>query len=123
MHGAVEIDGHAFCLGIDVLRPTLGDSLCLVTSLIRGANFRSRHISSMQAGLSLDMCPLGEFVDKYRTYKAIKSHDKIYALLGMSSDGLSVASLQPDYNPPWKEVMLSLVRFLIGKRPYISTLV
>jgi hypothetical protein len=60
---------------------------------------------------SLDICSLSELVDKYHTYKATERHDKIYALLGMSSDDLSVAGLQLKYNTPWKKLMLNLVKF------------
>ena len=121
MYGSTEIDGHAFCSGLDVLQVTLGDSICQVASLIRGAIFRPRHIPTKQGRLSLDICSLGELVDKYHTYKATKRHDKIFALLGMSSDDLSVAGLQPDYSNPWKTLMQSLVNFLIGDRGSIQT--
>jgi ankyrin repeat protein len=121
MYGSAEIDGYAFCLGLDVLKTALGDSICLVTSLIRGAIFRSRDIQTIEGSLSLDICPLGELVDKYHTYKATERHDKIFALLGMSSDDLSVAGLQPNYNIPWEKLMLSLVKFLISDRGSIRT--
>ncbi|KAH8708399.1 heterokaryon incompatibility protein-domain-containing protein, partial [Phaeosphaeriaceae sp. PMI808] len=119
--GSVEIEGHAFCLGLEFLKTTLEDSMCLVTSLIRGAIFRSRRILETQKRLSLDICSLGELVDTYHSHGANVLHDKVYALLGMSSDDLSVARLKPDYNVPWKVLMQSLVEFLIGAQDSVDT--
>jgi len=36
----------------------------------------------------------------FRTREATNTRDKVYALLGMSSDDPSLASLQPDYTKP-----------------------
>ncbi|KAH8725716.1 heterokaryon incompatibility protein-domain-containing protein, partial [Phaeosphaeriaceae sp. PMI808] len=119
--GTTEIDGHAFCLGLQFLKTTLEDSMCLVTSLIRGAIFRSGHILKEQERLSLDICSLGELVDTYHAHEAKKLHDKVYALLGMSSDGLSATRLKPDYNVGWKELMQNLVEFLIGPQASVDT--
>ena len=47
--------------------------------------------------VSLDICPLGELIDIYHTYKATNRHNKIYALLGISLDNLSAAGLSPNY--------------------------
>jgi ankyrin repeat protein len=119
--GSAEIDGHAFCLGLQFLRTTLEDCICLLTSLIQGAIFRSGQILKKQERLSLDICSLGELVDTYHAHKAKKLHDKVYALLGMSSDDLSVARLKPDYNIDWKELMQNLVEFLIGAQASVNT--
>jgi hypothetical protein len=48
--------------------------------------------------------PLGELLDMFYTYEATERHDKVYALLGMSSDTLNAADLLPDYKVLWKEV-------------------
>ena len=48
-------------------------------------------------------------------------HDKVYALLGMSSDDLSEASLLPNYGVPWKEVLQQLVKFLLCKQVSVET--
>ncbi|KAF2184513.1 hypothetical protein K469DRAFT_708723, partial [Zopfia rhizophila CBS 207.26] len=52
---------------------------------------------------------------------ATKRHDKVYALLGMSSDNLSQASLSPNYGVPWKEVLQRLVKFLLCKQVSVET--
>src|SRR4051795_4819938 len=103
MCGPTEIDGYAFSLGVDSLRgfnetPTDLQSLIhLVTYLIRGAIFRPNYVIGRSGRVSQDICPLGELVDMYHTHKATKRHDKVYALLGMSSDDLSEANLLPNY--------------------------
>lgn len=121
MCGSTEIDGHAFCLGLEFLNTVLEDSMYQVTFLIRGAIFRSRNLSRKQGRLSLDICSLGELVDMYHAHKATKCHDKVYALLGMSSDDLSVAGLQPNYNIRWSILMQSLVKFLLNSQASVDT--
>jgi hypothetical protein len=49
----------------------------------------------------------------YYNYKATEPHDKIYALLGMSSNNLSKASLLLNYSLPWEELFRDLVKFLL----------
>jgi len=115
MCSSLEIDGHAFCLGLGAFK----DLISQVAFLIQNSIFRPREISRGQQGrLSLDICSLGELVDMYHAHDATKRHDKIYALLGMCSDDLSAAHLGPDYNLPWMLLMQRLVHFLLGQ--YIS---
>jgi ankyrin repeat protein len=84
-----------------------------VTYLIRGAIFRPRNGIS-RTGESLEaICTLGELIDMYHTHEASKRHDKVYALLGMSSDDLSRADLLPNYQAPSKELLERLVKFLL----------
>jgi ankyrin repeat protein len=90
-----------------------------VTYLIRGAISRPRHILKNQERLSLNMYSLGELVDMYHAQKATQHRDKIFALLGMSSDDLSVAGLH--YSMPWRMLMQNLVKFLLGDQPFVDT--
>ena len=57
----------------------------------------------------------------YHAHKATKLHDKIYALLGMSSVDHEVASLEPDYSLGWEILMYRLVKFLLGNQVSIET--
>jgi len=100
MCGSAEIDGYAFCLGFEFLNTTLKDSMCLVTYLIRVAIFRPRHILKKQESLSPDIYSLCELVDIYHAHEATKLPDKVYALLGMSSDNFSTADSEPNYSVP-----------------------
>jgi hypothetical protein len=86
-----------------------------VTYLIKGAIFRPHY------RVSQDICPLGELVDMYHTHEATKRHDKVYALLGMSSDGLDRANLLPNYRVPWEELLQRLVKFLFHEKISVET--
>lgn len=92
-----------------------------VAFLIRGAIFRSRETIRDKKGLSLNICSLSELVDMYHAYKATKRHDKIFALLGMCSDDLKTAGLDPNYDLGWKELMRRLVTFILGSQVSIDT--
>jgi hypothetical protein len=103
--GSKAIDGYVSSLGIESLRTDLGDSAGLATNLMKGAPFRPRSLSSTKHGISLDICSLRELVTMYHDRAATILHDKIYALIGMSSDGSGVAELRPDHAKPWKMLM------------------
>jgi ankyrin repeat protein len=121
MCGSIEIDGHAFCLGLEYLGTALEDSINQVAFLIQGAISRSKHISSKEGQVSLDICPLVELVDMYHAHEAKISHDKVYALLGMCSDNLSGAGLEPNYSIGWNMLMHNLVKFILGNHASIGT--
>jgi hypothetical protein len=92
-----------------------------VIFLVRGAIFRSRETPRDQKRLSLDICSLGELIDMYHTYKATILHDKLYALLGMCSDDLKTAGLEPNYDLEWRELMRRLVKFVLGGQVSVDT--
>ncbi|KAF1960420.1 HET-domain-containing protein, partial [Byssothecium circinans] len=127
MCGSKKIDGYVFCLGIDSLkdfyedRPELSGLIRSVTYLIRGAIFRPGYSKGSSGRSSLDICSLGELMDMYHAHEATKRHDKVYALLGMSSDDLSEANLLPDYNDPWEELLQRLAKFLLGEKISVET--
>lgn len=124
--GLTEIDGYAFCLGLELFKdvyesyPALQGLIHSVTYLIRGTIFRPKYTST-PGRMSLDICPLGELMDMYYTHEATKRYDKVYALLGMSSDDLSKASLLPNYEVLWKELLQRLVKFLLCKQVSVET--
>jgi hypothetical protein len=64
---------------------------------------------------------LGELIDMYHNREATRRHDKIYALLGMSSEDPSAAGLSPNYQVSWKELLQRLVRFLLYKGVSVET--
>ncbi|RAK94830.1 HET domain-containing protein, partial [Aspergillus ibericus CBS 121593] len=111
MCGTVQINGYNFCKGLDNLEPssTLMARISPVSFLIRGASFRSYNDCHSTATLLI-----GELVSMYRSHKATKQHDKIYALLGLSSDSDS-AALVPDYEIPWHEVFRRVTQHVFPK--------
>lgn len=52
-----------------------------------------------------------ELIESFRTWNASKALDKVYALLGISSDARSVPELQPDYTISQDVLAQKLVRF------------
>lgn len=122
MCGSKKIDGYVFCLGVDALkdlyeaRPDLQGLIRSVTYLIREAIFRPGYSVGISGRSSLDICPLGELMDMYHAHEATKRHDKVYALLGMSSDDLSEADLMPNYGDPWEKLLQRLAKFLLSEK-------
>jgi hypothetical protein len=57
----------------------------------------------------------------YHAREATKPHDKVYALLGMSSDNVS-NSLLPNYKVPWETLFQDLVKFLLYEKISVETL-
>jgi alkylhydroperoxidase family enzyme len=57
----------------------------------------------------------------YCTREASERHDKVFALLGMSSDDPIAAGLSPDYGIPWEGLLERLVRYLLGEQVDVKT--
>ncbi|TGO37377.1 hypothetical protein BHYA_0099g00360 [Botrytis hyacinthi] len=112
--GSVEMNGYTFCSGVSKLEsllknhPDLQSLVRPTIHLIRGSIFRPKYNSSLLGDLSL-----GELIDMYHNYKAIVCHDKVYVLLGMCSDHLSLTGLLPDYTIPWETLFRQLVNFIL----------
>jgi ankyrin repeat protein len=51
----------------------------------------------------------------YHSHEASLQHDKIYALLGLSSDAMNDTSLSPNYDLDWKKLFETLVGFVLYK--------
>jgi len=126
MCGSMEIDGYAFCLGLKSLKlsytafPEL-QTLPSVTYLIERAGLRSKYTTNLPERFSLNIRCLAELIDMFHTRKASVVHDKVYALLGMSSDDPYEAGLGPDYEVSWKELFQKLVKFVLGKDISVET--
>ncbi|KAK3995522.1 HET-domain-containing protein [Cladorrhinum sp. PSN332] len=117
--GADEITGDAFCAGLarwlaecaeeplDPESQLLDSTIHSVTRLMRDTELRPRndYDTSIPARFSCNIAPLGELIELYRSRKATDDRDKIYALLGMSSDNPAAVGLEPDYNISWAELM------------------
>lgn len=80
--------------------------------------------SSGSVETSLGIRPLHELVDMYRAHEATEMHDKVFALLGMCSDNLAIASsgLSPDYTVPWVDLVTRLVEYCLGNGVSVSML-
>ncbi|UPL02155.1 hypothetical protein LCI18_013089 [Fusarium solani-melongenae] len=125
--GPTGIDGYAFCSGLSALNlsyethPDLRPLIRSVAYLIRGAAFRPRCATGRLGRFSLDICSLGELIEMYHTHKATDRRDKVYALLGMSSDDPSIAGLSANYEISWGQLFQQLVNFFFSKRASVDT--
>ncbi|KAK3334834.1 heterokaryon incompatibility protein-domain-containing protein, partial [Neurospora tetraspora] len=119
--GSTEVDGFAFCSGLNVLNlfnelsADLRARILSVTYLIRGAIFRPKYATSQSDNFSLDIRPLGELIEMYHTREATDRRDKVYALLGMSSDNPTAAGLFADYQISWKQLFNKLIHFFLSE--------
>ena len=96
-------------------------SVLSLTSLIEQAGLRPKYITNSLGRFSLKIRDLAELIDMFHTRKATDVHDKVYALLGMSSDDPGEAGILPNYEIPWKEVFQRLVKYLLGKNVSVQT--
>lgn len=128
--GSTEIEGHAFCLGLDALNlsfkkhPHLRGLIPPITHLISKSVLRPRFRedeTSQNTRFFLNICPLAELVEMCHTRKASVALDKIFALLGMSEDNPHKAGLEADYGILWGEAFRKLIQFCISDKISIHT--
>jgi ankyrin repeat protein len=118
------VDGYTFYLGVNHFYQAcqnLESSIYPITNLIKGAIFRSKSVTPSSGRASLNICHLGELIDMFHTHKASLAVDKVYALLGMSSDDPGAAGLLPDYEISWEKLFKKLVKFILGKDVSVET--
>jgi hypothetical protein len=121
--GSTGIDGYAFSAALNSAAldpvyeaaPNLRSLIRPVTYLIIGAVFRQ---GADEARISIR--PLGELMDMYHSRQATVRHDKVFALLGMSSD-LLPADLLPNYGIQWHVLLKRVVTFLLGNHVTVET--
>jgi hypothetical protein len=98
MCGSTEIDGYAFCLGVKSLQlsyiasPAL-QTLLSITYLIEYTGLRSKYTANSPKRFSLEIQSLAKLIDIFYTRHASDPRDKVYALLGISLDDPSKATL------------------------------
>ncbi|KAJ5651559.1 uncharacterized protein N7484_005282 [Penicillium longicatenatum] len=120
--GFVELDGYTFNAGLKALGNQYPGLMVLqrlvapVIYIVGRAIFRPRTMQSASApgSFSLNMRPLSEMIEMYNRHEATVRHDKIFALLGMSSDNPISAGLIPNYALRWTEVLRQTIVFLLG---------
>jgi ankyrin repeat protein len=99
--------------------PGLQNLIRSVAYLVRGAIFRPQEGGDW---VSNAVCSLGELMDMYHTHEATIPSDKVYALLGMSSDDFYNTGLAPDYSIPWKDLFEILTRHVLCKELSVEAL-
>ncbi|KAI0115541.1 HET domain protein [Nemania sp. FL0031] len=126
MTRSLEIDGFAFYSGLKTLNFYCGDlekqrRIGSAVYLFKDANLRSKNVAPRSGNFSLDMSTLGELIDMYHNREATDSRDKVYALLGMSSDGHSAGGLSANYEISWKDLFRQFVNFAVGPKGLVET--
>ncbi|KAL5332078.1 hypothetical protein ACEPPN_001622 [Leptodophora sp. 'Broadleaf-Isolate-01'] len=124
MCGPTQIDGYAFCLGLksfDLSYTASLQTLPSVLYLIERAGLRSKHTSNSLERFSLNIRCLAELIDMFHTRQATDVRDKVYALLGMSSDDPGAVGLRPNYEVSWKGLFQQLIKFILGKDISVKT--
>jgi hypothetical protein len=96
-------------------------SLPALTNLIERAGLRPKYTTNSLERYSLEIRSLAELVDMFHTRQASDPRDKVYALLGMSSDDPGKAGLQPDYKISWEGLFQKLVKFILGEDVLVET--
>ncbi|KAJ2990240.1 hypothetical protein NUW58_g3049 [Xylaria curta] len=119
MTRTMEIDGFAFCSGLKTLDfackdPDMQSRIGSAVYLIKTAVLRSRNVIPPSGRFSLNISPLSQLIDMYQNREATDRRDKVYALLGMSSDGYSVGGLSTNYDILWKDLFRQFVNFGVG---------
>ncbi|KAL8317509.1 hypothetical protein RB597_001076 [Gaeumannomyces tritici] len=128
--GSCAVDGSTFCSGLQASKATLYDKhpdlqhlipsiISLITSASTRPQFETRLPQNSPSLFSLSILPLGNLVDMFHTRKATNPLDRVYALLGMSSDGPE--SLSVDYRLPWGEVFRNLIQFSLSNQTMVDT--
>lgn len=121
--GSSEINGHAFCSGLSLMKgfyenyPETVRLIQPVLYLLQDAIFRSRNGLISTATLR----PLCELIDTYFSHGSTERYDKIYALLGLTSDDVIAAGIVPDYEITWASLLERLVKFFLHEDVSVST--
>ncbi|KAI0097183.1 heterokaryon incompatibility protein-domain-containing protein [Nemania sp. FL0031] len=126
--GSVAINGYAFSVGLNSktldsiyeASPDLRSLLRPVAYLMRNTVFRQGKPPSFSGDISLPMRPIGELIGMYHTRKSTILHDKVFALLGMSSDKVAL-HLPLNYKVGWDDLLMRLVEFILGNEVSVRT--
>ncbi|KAL6915390.1 hypothetical protein FSST1_006885 [Fusarium sambucinum] len=123
--GTTQIDGYAFCLGLPphVYEESSSAAVRSIEFLIKRSIFRPKYTQDASGRVTFGIRPLGELMDMYHSHDATEPLDRVFALLGMSTDGLSAPELVPNYNTPWHVLFDRLINFVLGRKVLVKTFV
>ncbi|KAK1758055.1 heterokaryon incompatibility protein-domain-containing protein [Echria macrotheca] len=127
MYGDAETDGHTFCAGLWSLKDMYihqPDLLAIIRSsiyLIRRMFLKAQCLAAPQSNFSLGIQTLGELVDMFHSRQATDPRDKVYAMLGMSSDREHLSRFEPDYTVAWKDLLKRLTHHLVSDKADVET--
>lgn len=70
---------------------------------------------------SFNVLPLGDLLRLFQGHEATDRRDKIYALLGLSSDNDVSPQLRPDYTKSWSTLFQQVIKHVLGSSPLVKT--
>lgn len=82
-----------------------------------------QRISTLQMSTaipSFEIAPLGELLRMFVDHEATDERDRIYALLGLSSDNDLTPDLRPDYTKSWSDLFRQVIKHILGSSAIIS---
>ncbi|KAH0431144.1 hypothetical protein CcaCcLH18_07322 [Colletotrichum camelliae] len=122
-----EIDGQVFCSGLEKMSKNLlltdedaRSRIRSTVSLMKGATLRPKGVVNAPEQLSLQISPLGYLIEMHHIRDATDRRDKIYALLGMSTN--KPTGLVPNYQMSWKDLFPHLVKSILPEYSSVATI-
>jgi hypothetical protein len=70
---------------------------------------------------SFDILPLGQLLEMFQNYEATDRRDRVYALLGLSSDNHISPGMRPDYQRSWSSLFKDVVAHVLGPTANVAT--
>lgn len=70
---------------------------------------------------SFNVLPLGDLLRLFQGHEATDQRDKIYALLGLSSDNMISPELRPDYTKGWSTLFRQVIEHVLGPSSLLRT--
>ncbi|KAB8223188.1 heterokaryon incompatibility protein-domain-containing protein [Aspergillus novoparasiticus] len=120
MCGNERMNGFTFCTGLANLALDFEDCTGLktlissITYLIRGAIHRPRHT------IDVGCLSIGQLVDMYHDRKASIPHDRVYGLLGLSSEPRP-ETLISGYQIDWPLFLEKFMRYVLTENVSVET--
>lgn len=86
--------------------------------LIQGSPFRLPYQGRKEP--SDGVCSFAKLVDMFHKCEASKIHDKVYALLALSTEDMGASGLLPDYTIPFGELLERVVSMVISDKVSVN---
>jgi hypothetical protein len=94
-----------------------------MTGIVESLTYLVMHLlkdkTSLKSSSRLNILPLRSLIDMFHNHGATNRRDKIFALLGMSSE--ASLPIKVDYNKSWKTLFHELIRVVVGDKAKILT--
>lgn len=78
-------------------------------------------VTKLDTQSSLCVAPLAELLERFHQHSATDVRDKIYALLGLSSDLQNTSVMQADYTKSWSALLEDVIKHYLGHTANITT--